>query len=151
MTIIQAILRQRENTDLTLSLIDTLYLTDTSMKILDGYINFVRPLLKPQCDFVLVTKNGSQYSKLGNEMSKLVFGAIGKYIHPRVIAKSSKRKVFARLATKSTKLSEDQKHNSVMAKVHHQKRRLREVAVKAHECLQKLQGTKLKAERWIWK
>ncbi|XP_068726443.1 uncharacterized protein [Montipora capricornis] len=61
---------------------DSVILTDTSMQILDGYINFVRPLLKPQCDFVLVTKNGSQQSKLGNEMSKLVFDAIGKYIHP---------------------------------------------------------------------
>ncbi|XP_068727964.1 uncharacterized protein [Montipora capricornis] len=61
---------------------DSVILTDTSMQILDGYINFVRPLLKPQCDFVLVTKNGSQHSKLGNQMSKLVFDAIGKYIHP---------------------------------------------------------------------
>ena len=32
-------------------------LTDTSMQILDGYITFVRPLLKPQCDFLLVTKS----------------------------------------------------------------------------------------------
>ena len=39
-------------------------------------------------------------------------------------------------------LSEDQKHCPVVAKVHHQKQRSREVAVKAHECLQKLQGTK---------
>ena len=59
---------------------DSLILTDTRMQVLDGCINFVRPLLKPQCDFVLVTKNGSQHSKLGNEM--LVFDAIGKYIHP---------------------------------------------------------------------
>ena len=61
---------------------DSMILTETSMQILDAYIHFVRPLLKPQCDFVLVTKNGSQHSKLGNEMSKLVFDAIGKYIHP---------------------------------------------------------------------
>ena len=38
---------------------DSVILTDTSMQILDGYITFVRPLLKPQCDFVLVTKSGS--------------------------------------------------------------------------------------------
>ena len=37
---------------------------------------------------------------------------------------------------------EDQKHSSAVAKVHYQKRRSREVAVKAHECLQKLQGNK---------
>ena len=41
---------------------DSVILTDTSMQILDGYINFVRPLLKPQCDFVLVTKNGTTKS-----------------------------------------------------------------------------------------
>ena len=39
-------------------------------------------------------------------------------------------------------MSEDQKHSSAVAKVHYQKRRSREVAVKAHECLQKLQGSK---------
>ena len=33
--------------------------------------------------------------------------------------------------------SEDQKNSSVVAKVHYQKRRSGEVAVKAHECLQK--------------
>ena len=39
-------------------------------------------------------------------------------------------------------LSEDQKHSSAVAKVHYQKQRSREVALKGHECLQKLQGTK---------
>jgi hypothetical protein len=39
-------------------------------------------------------------------------------------------------------VSEDQKHSSVVARVHYQKRRSREVATKAHECLQKLHGEK---------
>ena len=39
-------------------------------------------------------------------------------------------------------LSEDQKHSSAAAKVHYQKQRSREVALKGHECLQKLQGGK---------
>ena len=39
-------------------------------------------------------------------------------------------------------MSEDQKHSSAVARVHYQKQRSREVAAKAHECLQKLQGTK---------
>ena len=51
---------------------DSVILTNSSMQILDGYIHFVRPLLKPQCDYVLVTKIGSQHSKLSNEISKLV-------------------------------------------------------------------------------
>jgi len=39
-------------------------------------------------------------------------------------------------------LSEDQKHSSAVAKAHYQKQRSREVALKGHECLQKLQGAK---------
>ena len=113
------------------------------MQILDGYITFVRPLLKPQCDFVLVTKNGNQLSKLGNEMSKLVFDAIGKYIHPtryRQIVET--QSLHAPDDKEHQLLSEDQKHSSVVAKVHYQKRRSREVAVKAYKCLQKLQEKK---------
>ena len=122
---------------------DSVILTDTNMQILDGYITFVRPLLKPQCDFVLVTKSGSQHSKLGNEMSKLVSDAIGKYIHPTRYCQIVETQSLDALNDKEHRLfCEDQKHSSVVAKVHYQKRRSREVAVKAHECLQKLQGTK---------
>ena len=46
---------------------DSLILTDANM-----------PLLKPQCDFVLVTRNADQHGKLGETMSKLVFDAIGR-------------------------------------------------------------------------
>ena len=113
------------------------------MQILDGYINFVRPLLKPQCDFVLVTKNGSQHSKLGNDMSKLVFDAIGKYIHPTRYRQIVETQSLHALDDKEHQvLSEDGKHSSIVAKVHHQKRRSREVPVKAQQFLQKLQGTK---------
>ena len=122
---------------------DSVILTYTSMQILDSYITFVRSLLKPQCDFVLVTKSGKQHSKLGNEMSKLVFDAIGKYIHPTRYRKIVETQSLDALNDKEHRLlCEDQKHSSVVAKVHYQKRRSREVAVKAHECLQKLQGTK---------
>ena len=61
---------------------DSLILTDANMQVLNGYISYVRPLLKPQCDFVLVNRNGGQHGKQGEIMSKLVFDAIGKYIHP---------------------------------------------------------------------
>ena len=61
---------------------DSLFLTDTSMQVLDGYIDHIRPHLKPTCDYVLVTRNGGQHNKLGELMSKLVFDAIGKYVHP---------------------------------------------------------------------
>ena len=58
---------------------DSLILTDTSMQVLDEYITFVRPLLKPQCDSVLAKKNRGQQ---GDVISKLVFNTFGKYIHP---------------------------------------------------------------------
>ena len=61
---------------------DSLILTDASMQVLDNYISFVRPLLNPRCDYALVTRNGGQQSKFGDVMGKLVFDAIGKYVHP---------------------------------------------------------------------
>ena len=60
---------------------DSLFLTDTSMQVSDGYIHHIRPNLKPTCDYVLVTRIGGQHNKLGEMMSKLVFDAIGKYVH----------------------------------------------------------------------
>ena len=58
-------------------------LTDADMQVLDGYISYVRPLRKPECDFVLVNRvTLGQHSKLGEIMRRLVFDAIGKYIHP---------------------------------------------------------------------
>jgi len=61
---------------------DSLILTDANVQVLNGYISYVRPLPKPQCDVILVNRNGGQHGKLGKIMSKLVFDAIGKYIHP---------------------------------------------------------------------
>ena len=106
-------------------------------------INFVIPLLKPQCEFVLVTKIGGQHSKLGDVMSKLVFDAIGMYIHPtryRQIVETESRNQL--ISKEQRILSEDQKHSSAVAKVHYQKQRSHEVAAMAYKCLQKLQGTK---------
>ena len=122
---------------------DSLVLTDANMQVLDGYISYVRPLLKPLCDFVLVNRNGGQHGKLGEIMSKLVFDAIGKYIHPTRYRQIVETESLTQLTSEEQRiLSEDQKHSSAVAKVHYQKRRSCEVAVKTHECLQKLQGSK---------
>ena len=76
-------------------------------------------------------------------MSKLVFDAIGKFIHPTRYRQIVETQSLNLLTSKEQQiLSEDQKHSSAVAKVHYQKQRSREVAVKAHECLEKLQGTK---------
>ena len=122
---------------------DSLILTDANIQVLNGYISYVRPLLKPQCDFVLVNRNGDQHGKLGEIMSKLVFDAIGKYIHPTRYRQIVETQSFNQLTSEEQRvLSEDQKHSSAVAKVHYQKQRSREVALKGHECLQKLQGAK---------
>ena len=76
-------------------------------------------------------------------MSKLVFDAIGKYIHPTRYRQIVETQSLNQLTSKEQRiLSEDQKYSSAVAKVHYQKQRSREVAAMAHECLQKLQGTK---------
>ena len=122
---------------------DSLILSDANMQVLNGYISYVRPLLKPKCDFVLVNRNGAQHGKLGEIMSKLVFDAIGKYIHPTRYRQIVETQSLNQLTSEEQRiLSEDQKHSSVVAKVHYQKQRSREVALKGHECLQKLQGAK---------
>ena len=121
---------------------DSLILTDANMQVLSSYISYVRPLPKPRCDFVLVNRNGGQHGKLGKIMSKLVFDAIGKYIHPTRYRQIVETQSVNQLTSEEQRILSDQKHSSAVAKVHYQKRRSREVAVKAHECLQKLQGSK---------
>ena len=101
---------------------DSLYVTEMSMQVLDGYINHTRPLLRPTWDFVLVTRNGGQHNKLEELMSKLVFDATGKYVHPtryqQIVETASCRQLSS--STQST-ISEDQKHSSIVARVHYQK------------------------------
>ena len=70
---------------------DSLILTDANMQVLNGYISYVRPLLKPQCDFVLVNRNGGQHGKLGEIMSWYLMQLEGTSI-PHVIAKLWKRR-----------------------------------------------------------
>ena len=101
---------------------DSLILTAAGMQVPDNYISFVRPLLNPRCNYVLVTRNGGQHSKLGDVMSKLVFDAIGKYIHPTRYRQIVKTQSLNQLTSSEEKiLSEDQKHSSAVAKIHYQK------------------------------
>ena len=122
---------------------NSLILTDASMQVLNDYITHVRPLLKLQCDFVFVNRNGDQHGKLDEIMSKLVFDAIRKYIHPTPYRQIVETQSLDELTSKEQRiLSEDQKHSSAVAKIHYQKQRSREVAFKGHDFLQKLQGAR---------
>ena len=76
-------------------------------------------------------------------MSKLVFDVIGKYIHPTRYRQIVETQSLNEITNEEQRiLSEDQKHSSAVAKVHYQKQRSREVALKGHECQGKLQGAK---------
>ena len=78
---------------------DSLIFDETSTRIIDDYIMHIRPLLNPQCDYVLVTRNGTQIKNFSILMSKIVFAAIGKYVHPtrylQILETESSRKLSA--------------------------------------------------------
>ena len=61
---------------------NSLYFDEISLDIVDDYIQYVRPLINPQCDYLLLNRNGMEFQKLTDLLSVLVFLAIGKYIHP---------------------------------------------------------------------
>ena len=110
--------------------------------MIKNYINFIRPRLSPCCDYVLICRNGKQNSKLSNIFGRVVFLAIGKYINPtryrQIIEIESAEKLTV---DKQTCLSEDQKHTSNVAKIHYQKLRSENIAMKAKSCLEKLQDS----------
>ena len=88
---------------------DSLTLTDANRHVLNGYISYVRPLLKPQCDFILVTRNRGQHGKLGEIMSKPVFNAIGQCIHPTRYHQITETQSLNQLSSKEQRFLSDQK------------------------------------------
>ena len=118
---------------------DTLIFTQETRDIVNGYIQCIRPRLNPVCDYVLVTKNGTQFSRLSDVFGRLVFQAIGKYINPtryrQIIETESARKLTI---DEQIILSEDQKHTSFVARVHYQKLQSRDIATKGKEVMDKL-------------
>ena len=74
-------------------------------------------------------------------MSILVFQAIGKYVHPTRYRQIIETESVQILNVEEQKLvSEDQKHSSNVARVHYQKLRSRDVAIKGRTCMEKLRG-----------
>lgn len=118
---------------------DSVYLDEDTIEMLNKYITYVRPLLAPSCDYVLVNRNGKQFQKLTHLLSVLVFEAIGKYIHPtryRQIIETESAQLL--LPNEQKWISEDQKHSSNVARVHYQKKRSRQVALRGRQCMEKL-------------
>ena len=121
---------------------DTLVLSKDVSHILDTYVDAVRPLLNPSCEYVLLTNNGTQYHALGTAMSLLVHQAIGKSVNPTRYRQIVESQSAVQLTTKEREtISKDQKHSSNVAKRIYQKRLSREVAVEGKACMQKMVGT----------
>ena len=120
---------------------NSLYFDEISLGIVDDYVQYVRPLLRPQCDYLLLNRNGMQFQKLTDLLSVLVFQAIGKYIHPTRYRQIIETESVSKLDLEEQRfVSEDQKHSSNVARVHYQKLRSRDVALKGRSCMEKLRG-----------
>ena len=101
--------------------------------------------MNPCCDYVLICQNGKQISKLNNIFGRVVFLAIGKPDMIRQIIETESAENFT--LDEETCLSEDQKHSSNVAKIHYQKLRSKNIAMKARSCLEKLQDSSKSSEQ----
>ena len=122
---------------------DSLLFDDLAVRVIDLYIDNVRPLLNPRCDYLLVTHKGTQYAKLGDAMSKLVYLAIAikKYIHPARYRQILETESVAKLSLEDQKsITMDQKHSSYVAKVYYQKQTSRRIATEGKISREKLSG-----------
>ena len=110
---------------------DSLTLEKNTIKIIDDYITYVRPLSHPKCNFILTSKKDYQLSCLSDAIGKLVFDAIGKYIHltryRQIIETESSETLDT---TEQEWISEERKHSSHVAKIRYRKKRSRDVALK---------------------
>ncbi len=120
---------------------NSLYFDEISLGIVEDYVKLVRPLLNPQCEYLLLNRNGTQFQKLTDLLSVLVFEPIGKYIHPTRYRQIIETESVNNLDLEEQRfVSEDQKHSSNVARVHYQKLRSRDVAIKGRSCVDKLRG-----------
>lgn len=121
---------------------DTVVLSLDVLHVLDSYINTIRPLLKPTCQYLLLTTNGKQYNALGSAMSLLVHQAIDKYVNPTRYRQIIESESAEKLTTQEMEVvSKDQKHSSYVARRIYQKKLSRDVALQGKSCMVKLLGT----------
>ena len=120
---------------------DTIILSEEVMQIIDSYVAFIRPKMRPSCNYLLLTTNGKQYSALGSAMSILVHQAIDKYVNPTRYRQIIESESAERLSAEEMKaISADQKHSSYVAKRIYQKKLSRDVAVQGKSCMEKITG-----------
>ena len=81
-------------------------------------------------------------------MSKLVHETIGKHIHPMRYQQILETESAAKLSLgKQDIISRDQKHSSHVARTYYQNISSRDVATKAHQCMDKLRSQSQPAKR----
>ena len=118
---------------------DSLIFSKETLDILKRYITCVRKRLNPQCNYLLISRNGNQLTRLSDIFGRIVFQAIGKYINPtryrQIIETESSQNLSL---DDQSYISEDQKHTSLVAQVHYKKLHSRSVAQKAKESMNKL-------------
>ena len=120
---------------------DSLLIKKNTLALIMTYVNFVRPKLKPTCQYLLVCRNGNQLVNLGDMFGRIVYQAIGKYIHPTRYRQIIETESSERLSLEDQAIvSLDQKHSSNVAKVHYRKSKSQDVARKASECIDTLIG-----------
>ena len=127
---------------------DSLMFSNNVLTLIKNYINIIQPRLNPCCGYDLICRNGKQISKLSNIFGRIAFLAIGKYINPtryrQIIETESAEKLTVQ---EQAFLSEDQKHTSNVAKIHYQKIKSENIAMKAKSCLDKLQDSSKSSEQ----
>ena len=127
---------------------DSLIFSNDVVDMINGYIKCIRPRLTPRCNFLLVTKHGSQLTRLGDVFGRMVFQAIGKYVHPtryrQIVETESAEKLTIE---EQYSLSEDQKHTSNVAKVHYKKLRSHTVAERGKQAMVKLRSEELSTSK----
>ena len=92
---------------------DSLKFNEDTLHVLNTYIETIRPLCKPkeECDYVILTTNGTQYTAIGTAMSLLCYQAIKKHISPtryRMIIESMSKEKLSK--EEQEIISQDQKH-----------------------------------------
>ena len=120
---------------------DTLIFSRQVLDIINGYITCIRPSLRPKSDFLLINRSGFQLVQLSDSFGRLVFQAIGKYVNPTRYRQIVETESAARLSLEDQRtISEDQKHTSVVARVHYQKIHSRETATRGSNIMDKLRN-----------
>ena len=122
-------------------LFDSLLFDENSMRIVDLYIDYCRPLLDPKCDNILITSAGNMCNNLCYTMTIMVHSAIQKYINPtryRQIVETASCDLLT--PEEQDIISKDQKHSSEVAKTYYQKKQSREIARKGKGAMEKLTG-----------